>query len=70
MTERWIVRCRVSGGVTGTRESVLNANGVIEYFDSREAAQAKADHLRCEMNHRYSVAQFQYWPEPAEELWQ
>lgn len=59
---RWIVMCRVSGGVTGTREAVLKANGVTQYFGSEAAARAKAQELNAKMNNAYSVANFKYWP--------
>ncbi len=63
-TGRFIVMCRVSGGVTGTREAQLKANGVPVFFDTRDAAQAKADDLLQKMNNNaYAVAYFQYWVE-------
>lgn len=62
---RYIVMCRVSGGVTGTRETQLKANGAVKYFDTREAAQAEATRLMRAMNNPYSVADFRYWPEEA-----
>ncbi len=63
----WIIRCRVSGGVTGTREATLKANGTVQYFASLEAAAGKAADLMLQMNHKHSVANFEYWPVPAEE---
>lgn len=60
---RYVVGCRVSGGVTGTRQSVLKHGGKVEYFESREAAELRASHLRRQMNHQYSVATFEYWAE-------
>ena len=62
---QYIVMCRVSGGVTGTREAQLKENGVPKFFETKEAAQAKADHLMKQMNHAYSVADFKYWVEEA-----
>jgi hypothetical protein len=60
----YIVCCRVSGGVTGTRESRLkDSTGLVQRFATRDDAQRKADHLNTEMNNRYSVANFQYWVE-------
>jgi hypothetical protein len=60
----FIVMCRVSGGVTGTRESVLKNNGVVKYFDTREAAQAEASRLMTErQGDPYRVADFRYWVE-------
>lgn len=62
----WIVMCRVSGGVTGTREAVLKANDVVQYFDEA-GARAKAQQLMAKMNNQYSVANFQYWPVRADD---
>jgi hypothetical protein len=62
---RWIVRCRVSGGVTGTRESVLKSNGFTQYFETEADAREKASRLVAQMNGPYSIAHFQYWPEEA-----
>jgi hypothetical protein len=39
----FIVMCRVSGGVTGTRESVMKREGEPIVFPTREEAQAYAD---------------------------
>ena len=58
---RWVVRCRVSGGMTGTRESVLQRDGVVQVFATEAEAQAKAAHLVRQMNTAYSTAHFQYW---------
>jgi hypothetical protein len=60
----WIVRCRVSGGVTGTREAVLKANDVVLRFATREAAAAKAREMDQKTNgNPHRVADFRYWPE-------
>ena len=68
MIDRWIVRCRVSGGVTGTRESVLKARaGDVQYFDDERAAGAEAARLTVAGNaDRYRTAYFQYWPARAD----
>jgi hypothetical protein len=57
------VMCRVSGGVTGTREAVLkNRDGREQSFDTREQAQAEAARLTQQMNNnRYRTADFRYW---------
>jgi hypothetical protein len=60
---RFLVGCRVSGGVTGTRQSILKEHGINVRFATREAAQAKADELKRKMNSRFSVASFSYWVE-------
>jgi hypothetical protein len=61
MTGRFTVGCRVSGGVTGTREATLKRLGEIQYFETRDAAEAEARRLNREMNHMRSTAFFQYW---------
>lgn len=57
---RFNVHCRVSGGVTGTREALLKANGVVIEFETRAAAQERADQLNRDMNNPYAVASFSY----------
>ncbi len=59
----FIVMCRVSGGVTGTREAPLKRLGQIAYFATREEAQLEAARLNTTMNHTYSTADFRYWVE-------
>ena len=55
--------CRVSDGATGTRTAELKANEVVQYFNTADEAQARAVELKRKMNHAYSVAYFEYWPE-------
>jgi hypothetical protein len=55
----WVVHCHVSGGVTGTRQSLLKSNDLIRYFTEDEA-RAKAAELNKVMNTNYSVASFKY----------
>lgn len=52
------ILCRVSGGVTGTREALLKADGRVVVFEGRAAAQAEADRLNAAR--RGSVASFSY----------
>ena len=60
----WIVMCRVSGGVTGTRESQLkDADGHVKVYDEA-GAKAEAARLMQRMNHAHSVADFRYWAVP------
>ena len=61
----YIVMCRVSGGVTGTREAPLKQkNGEIRYFDTLEEAQAEAKRLmQPKDSDRYRTADFRYWAE-------
>jgi hypothetical protein len=65
MPARWIVRCRVSGGVTGTRESVCKRNDAILYFDTEATARAYVQQRLTECS-KNSSARFQYWPELAD----
>jgi hypothetical protein len=62
---RAVVMCRVSGGVTGTREALLKGkDGEVQYFESFEVAQAEARRLMESANgDRYRTATFQYWAE-------
>lgn len=57
----WIVRCRVSGGVTGTRESVLESEGEVLRFPDGASAAAEAADMREKMNGPRSRATFEYW---------
>jgi len=56
------IMCRVSGGMTGTREALLKRDGKVREFESLEEAQKTADELNVKMNHEHSTAQFAYWP--------
>ena len=56
----WRVWCRVSGGVTGTRESYLKSDGKLAEFPTFEEANARAEELNKSMNHEYSRAFFSY----------
>jgi hypothetical protein len=59
---KYVIRCRVSGGVTGTRESSVKLNGEVRTFATMEEAETEAARLSKEMN-RHSVDCFQYWAE-------
>lgn len=60
----FIVMCRVSGGVTGTREAkAKDKDGKVYRFETREEAQKLADEWTKRMNHSFSVADFYYWVE-------
>jgi hypothetical protein len=65
---RWVVRCQVSGGVTGTRTSLLKGrDGTVQEFATREEAAAAAMRLTTQQNENiYRTAQFAYWPEEAQ----
>lgn len=54
--------CKVSGGITGTRESWLKDGDTIAQFDSFAAAQDHADYLTNKMNHSLARAYFSYRP--------
>jgi hypothetical protein len=58
----YLILCRVSGGVTGTREAFLKQGGVVQQFDTLAAAQAKCAQLSAQMNHEYATASFSYTP--------
>ena len=57
---RYVIRCRVSGGVTGTRESLLKRDGVVRMFDDRAEAEAVARELNAKMNDIRAVARYWY----------
>lgn len=64
MPTRYIVMCRVSGGVTGTRQAPLKSAGVVQYFADRTEAELVAAKLNA--NPRpFAVATFSYWVEVA-----
>lgn len=54
------INCKVSGGVTGTREALLKKDGVVVEFETREAAQAEVDRLNEKMNGPNAKAFFSY----------
>jgi hypothetical protein len=58
--ERWGVWCRVSGGVTGTREAWLRAGDQLMLFARREDAERLALDLDCELNGPHATADFAY----------
>lgn len=62
---KYNIRCRVSGGVTGTRTSKLKQDGNVQEFETLEIAQAECDKLLAGVS-RHAVATFEYWPIPAE----
>lgn len=63
---RFVVHCRVSGGITGTRESNLrDANGTV-YFPTIEEAEAEAEAKRQRASiSPYSQATFTYQAQEA-----
>jgi hypothetical protein len=61
MTTTYYVACRVSGGVTGTREALLKRDGKVQQFTTEAEAESCAAALRQTMNGPYAVAYFQYW---------
>ena len=60
---RYVIRCQVSGGVTGTREGLLKENGEVRYFSTATEADAEALRLTAAMNGPHAKAQFRYWLE-------
>jgi len=59
---KYVIKCRVSGGVTGTCESTVKLNGEVRTFDTKEQAETEAARWNKEMN-RNSAGYFQYWVE-------
>lgn len=60
----FFVMCRVSGGITGTREAPLKRDGAVIHFDTREQAEKEARRLETKMNGApYRTADFRYWAE-------
>jgi hypothetical protein len=64
----FVVRCQVSGGVTGTKTGTLRRGETICLFESREEAQEQADGLN-QINQRHNdspfrTCEFRYWVEP------
>jgi len=56
------IMCRVSGGVTGTREAVLkDKNGNEMIFDTERKAKNKAKRMTETMNKDSNMATFKYW---------
>jgi hypothetical protein len=61
----YIVMCRVSGGITGTREGPLKNEGRVVIFTDKDVAQSEADRLDEQMNgNPHRQADFRYWVEP------
>lgn len=56
----YVIKCRVSGGVTGTREGYYRSDGQIIEFDTLEEAQWYADHMNRQANDQYATAKFSY----------
>jgi hypothetical protein len=64
-TTEYRIRCRVSGGVTGTRESELQEGDKPARFTTREQAQARVDWLMEHVaRNPHRKATFEYWLEP------
>jgi hypothetical protein len=65
MSGTYLVMCRVSGGITGTREAPLKEGGYVKYFNTLDDAKSEADVLN-EMRAQgdmYRSARFKYWAE-------
>lgn len=61
----FVICCRVSGGVTGTREALLKENGRVKHFPTREEAQQEATRLTESASRTFHSggAEFRYWVE-------
>lgn len=56
------IMCRVSGGVTGTREGLLMSKGIVRDFETKAEAEAEARRFNEQMNgNPHRVADFRYW---------
>jgi hypothetical protein len=60
LVSRWVIRARVWGGVTGSRESLLKSNGVVVHFATEQEARVEARRLTTTMNGPYAKASFAY----------
>jgi hypothetical protein len=63
LNEEWIIICKVSGGVTGTRESILKSKGEIKTFGTKAEAEKEAHELNDEMNKGVGSARYHYYAE-------
>ena len=59
------VMCRVSGGVTGTRQALWKQGGLIVEFESREAAESHAATMMGQTNGPNATCRFEYWAVPS-----
>ena len=66
---KFIVMCRVTGGVTGTREAPLKREGKIRVFSSREVAEKIASSLMQAANSPAFNVDLSYWTEKKEHSW-
>jgi hypothetical protein len=57
----YYVMCRVSDGVTGTRESILARHGVPVVFRTFAEAEATAEDLRHERQPTRGTVDYHYW---------
>jgi hypothetical protein len=64
---KYNIHCRVSGGVMGTRESLLKSNGEIVVFDTKAVAEIEAARLNSAMNVPFAATNFHYKAVPCEE---
>lgn len=62
---KYNIHCKVSGGITGDRQSLLKVEGTVQFFNDRAAAEEKARYLNQSMNNKYSIAKFEYRVVPA-----
>jgi len=60
----YVIRCEVSGGVTGRRTHLLKNYGYVVEFATRKAAEARARQLtKTTMDNPYRTANFSYTAE-------
>ena len=59
----YYVMCRVSGGITGSREGLLKGHdGQVKEFETWQEAKDEADMIMAGIRLGNSTASFQYWP--------
>lgn len=69
MSEKYVVWCRVSGGVRGTWTAMLKENGKIREWDDVLEAANHARYLTEQMNTGRSKATFRYWAGKRGDVW-
>jgi len=62
MKRKWNIMCKVSGGVTGTRQSLFKEMDHVRVFDDLEYAKEVAHDLEAKMNGPHATASFSYTP--------
>jgi len=65
---KFVVMCRVQGGITGERERRLTKGGQPVYFNTRKEAEDRSTELMSNADSRVGqTARFTYWAEVVDE---